>query len=77
MENYGFHWKISEENKERLTKAIGIVRNTLENEGYINAKVSNSRMIDPPNTPINIIALGFIKEDVQYRISVEIMDSKN
>ncbi|KKK94213.1 hypothetical protein LCGC14_2685110 [marine sediment metagenome] len=31
--------KISEENKERLTKAIGIIRNTLENEGYINAKV--------------------------------------
>ncbi len=77
MENYRFHWKISEENKERLTKPTEIIRIALENEGFINARVSNSRRIDPPDTPINLIALGFIKEDVQYRISIEIMESKN
>lgn len=73
MDEYIFHRKISEENKERLTKAIGIIRNTLENEEYIKSKVSNKRNIDLPNTPIDIITLGFIKETVQYRISVEIM----
>jgi len=69
MEKYIFHWKISEENKERLTKAIEIIRNTLENEEYVKSKVSNKRNIDQ----IDLISLGFIKEDVQYRISVEIM----
>jgi hypothetical protein len=73
MDEYIFHRKISEENKERLTKAIEIIRNTLENEQFVKSRVSNKRNIDLPNTPIDIITLGFIKGDVQYRISVEIM----
>ena len=73
MDEFIFHWKISKENKERLTKTLEIIRNTLENEKYIKSKVSNNRNIDLPNTPIDIITLGFIKEAVQYRISVEIM----
>ena len=73
MDKYLFHRKISEENKEILTKTIEIIRNTLENEEYIKSKVSNRRNIDLPNTPIDIITLGFIKEAIQYRISVEIM----
>lgn len=73
MDKYMFHRKIFEESKERLIETIEIIRNTLENEEYVKSKVSNKRRIDLPNTPIDIITLGFIKEGVQYRISVEIM----
>ena len=73
MDKLILHRKVSEENEESLTKTIEIIRNTLEKEGYIKSKVSNKRRVDPPNTPIDLVALGFIKKDVQYRISVEIM----
>ncbi|KKN54082.1 hypothetical protein LCGC14_0595760 [marine sediment metagenome] len=69
-----FHWKIKEENKGLLKKIMKMINNALKNENYVNAKVSNKRMIDPPDTPINLITTGFIKDNVQYRISVEIMD---
>ena len=74
MVSDGFYWKITEENKELLKKIKEIIINALENESYVNAKVSNKRMIDPPDKPINLIATGFRKDNVQYRISVEIMD---
>lgn len=74
MVSDGFHWKITEENKELLKKIKKIIINALENETYVNAKVSNKRMIDLPDKPINLIATFFRKDNMQYRISVEIMD---
>ena len=57
-------------------KVIDIIGKTLENEGYINARVSSKRSVDLSLTPINLVALGFTKENIQYKISIEIMDSK-
>lgn len=71
-----FNTNITEENKVLLNKVIDIIGKTLENEGYINARVSSKRSVDLSLTPINLVALGFTKENIQYKISIEIMDSK-
>lgn len=70
-----FNRNITEENKELLKNLIEIIGKTLENEGYTNAKVSSRRSVDASMTPINLIALGFIKDEVEYKVSIEIMGS--
>jgi len=70
-----FNKNIEQYNKERLKRVIDIIGNVLTTEGYSNAKVSANRSLDASFTPINLVTLGFIKEDIQYRISIEIMGS--
>lgn len=70
-----FHKNISNENKERLTKIMEAVEKTLQTEGYTKGNVISNRLLDVSFTPINLIELGFLKENIQYKITIEIMGS--
>lgn len=72
-----FHKNISNENKERLTKIKEAIEKTLQTEGYTKGNVISKRLLDLSFTPINLIELGFLKENIQYKITIEIMGSRS